>query len=76
MGNVGGGSAHLCYICLEKASDAVGNAYNLVGLCHRHYEEYQKARKFLTRMFKQTLEIQALMNVKQKYILEQQTRES
>ena len=68
-------STKLCYICGAEAKCPVGNASNPIWLCNKHYGEHQKAEEFLTNMFKQTVEMQALINVKQKYVMEQQAME-
>ncbi len=68
----GASSKKSCYICGAEAKCPIGNAYNLIWLCNKHYYEHRKASEFLTLMFQKTVEIQALMNVKQKYVMEQQ----
>jgi len=73
MGNPGGGSKAyiLCLVCGEEGDCAHGSAYNLLWLCSKHDKELKKEEKKLKAM----IEMQALTNIKKRFLEEKYRRE-
>ena len=71
MANVGGGSAtHTCFICDKEPDTAHGSTYSIYWLCYKHNKEFLEEEK----MLKQMVEIQALRNIKKRYLLEKSAK--
>ena len=66
----GGPATRTCFICDGEANSAHGSAYSIYWLCDKHNKECVEEEK----MLKQMVEIQALRNIKKRYLLEKSAK--